>query len=92
MTIAYLVVGLIWIILSAIHWSHLLMLQNCIAGVIFLGMVECITWCFDFLLYNITGNFNWGAIAIGVLTSTISRTVSRLLVLSVSMGFGVVRK
>merc|ERR1712232_1227267 len=85
------VVGVIWIILSAIHWSKLLMLQNCIAGVIFLGMVECITWYFDFLSYNITGNFNWGAIVIGVLTSTAKRTVSRLLVLAVSMGFGVVK-
>ena len=91
MTIAYMIIGLIWIILSGIHWSRLLMLQNCIAGVIFLGMVECITWYFDFLSYNITGNFNWGAIAVGVLSSTIKRTVSRLLVLSVSMGFGVVK-
>mmetsp|Transcript_3288 Transcript_3288/g.5405 ORF Transcript_3288/g.5405 Transcript_3288/m.5405 type:complete len:491 (-) Transcript_3288:20-1492(-) len=91
MTVAYMVVGVIWIILSAIHWSKLLMLQNCISGVILLGMVECVTWYFDFLSYNITGNFNWGAIAIGVFTSTAKRTVSRLLVLAVSMGFGVVK-
>merc|ERR1712137_146032 len=83
--------GFLWIVLSAVHWSRLLLLQNCIAAVIGLGMIECITWYFDFLSYNHSGEFNWGAIAIGVFTSTVKRTVSRLLVLSVSMGFGVVK-
>merc|ERR1712137_197376 len=91
MTIFYLVIGVIWMILSAIYWNQLLVLQNCIAGVIFLGMVECITWYFDFLSYNIGGEFNWVAISIGVFSSTVKRTVSRLLVLVVSMGFGVVK-
>jgi hypothetical protein len=91
MTIAYLIVGIFWLILSAIHWKQLLALQNCIAVVIFLGMVECITWYSDFLSYNLRGNFNWGAIAIGVLSSTVKRTFSRVLVLVVAMGFGVVK-
>jgi len=84
--------GLIWLIFSAIHWTQLLMLQNCISGVIFLGMVECMTWYFDFLSYNSNGHFNWGAIIIGIFSSTLKRTVSRLLVLVVALGYGVVKK
>lgn len=91
MTLLYLVLGAIWMVLSALHWKELLMLQNCVAAVIFLGMVECVTWYFDFITYNYSGNFNWGAIVVGVLTSTLKRTVSRLLVLVVAMGYGVVK-
>ena len=90
-TIGYMVLGLFWIVLSAIHWKLLLPLQNAIAIVIFLGMVECLTWYFDFLTYNHLGNFNWGSISVGIAASTLKRTVSRLLVLVVSMGYGVVK-
>ena len=67
------------------------MVQNWISFVIFLGTVEAITWYFDLQIYNDFGHFSWTAITIGIITSTIKRTVSRLLVLVVSMGYGVVK-
>jgi len=91
MTVAYLILGLIWMVLVAWHWKEILPLQNCISVVIFLGMVECVTWYHDFHSYNDSGNFVWGAILVGVLTSTLKRTLSRLLVLVVAMGYGVVK-
>jgi len=91
MTVAYVFLGLLWSILVAFHWKQILQLQNCISLVIFLGMVECVTWYHDFSAYNSSGNFVWGAIVVGVLTSTLKRTLSRLLVLVVSMGYGVVK-
>jgi len=66
-------------------------LQNCIAGVIALGMIESATLYFDDLGYNISGRNYVGAMIVGVIVSTIKRTVSRLLVLIVAMGFGVVK-
>jgi len=91
MSIFYTVLALIWFIFSAIHWKQILPIQNCIAGVIGLGMIECSTWYFEYLNYNMTGVYHLGAIIVGILVSTFKRTLSRLLVLVVSMGFGVVK-
>src|SRR3990167_320809 len=85
------VVGCLWMILCAIHWEKLILLQYIISSIIFLGMVESITWYFDFLYYNHHANFHFSAILVGILSSTLKRTSSRVLVLVVSMGFGVVK-
>eukprot|EP01116_Phalansterium_solitarium_P023148 TRINITY_DN7966_c0_g1_i3.p1 TRINITY_DN7966_c0_g1~~TRINITY_DN7966_c0_g1_i3.p1 ORF type:complete len:553 (+),score=128.31 TRINITY_DN7966_c0_g1_i3:164-1822(+) len=91
MALVYLLFGIIWFIMSARHFRELLKLQNAIAGVIALGMVEMATWYFDNLGYNQHGRNYIGAMIVGVIVSTFKRTVSRILVLSVSIGFGVVR-
>src|SRR3990167_3701690 len=85
------VVGCLWMILCAIHWEKLILLQYIISSIIFLGMVESITWYFDFLYYNHHANFHFSAILVGILSSTLKHTSSRVLVLVVSMGFGVVK-
>lgn len=89
--VIYMILGLIWFVLSAIHYDKLLVIQNWIAGVIGLGMIETATWYFEYYNYNLTGDYHLGAIVVGILVSTFKRTVSRLLVLVVAMGFGVVK-
>jgi hypothetical protein len=91
LSLAYLVLGIWWFTVSACHWRRLLQLQYAIAGVIFLGMTESATWYFDNLDYDVTGQNSMGAIVFGILASTVKRTVSRVLVLVVSLGFGVVK-
>jgi len=81
----------IWFVLSARHWRQLLPLQYCIAGVIALGMIEGATWYFEFLALNLEGETYLSATMIGIAVSTLKRTVSRVLVLVVSMGYGVVK-
>src|SRR3990167_6961739 len=71
------VVGCLWMILCAIHWEKLILLQYIISSIIFLGMVESITWYFDFLYYNHHANFHFSAILVGILSSTLKRTSSR---------------
>jgi len=91
MSLLYLSLGVLWFILCARYWRELLRLQNCISGVIALGMVETATWYFDYVSFNTSGTRGLGPIIIGVFASTVKKTVSRLLVLVVSLGYGVVR-
>lgn len=54
-------------------------------------MIETATLYFDDLGYNISGENYVAAMMVGVIISTVKRTISRLLVLVVSMGYGVVK-
>jgi len=90
-SLVYLVLGIFWFVLSLKHRSQLLKLQNCIAGVIALGMIESATLYFDNLGYNNIGENFIGAMIVGVIVSTVKRTISRILVLVVSMGYGVMK-
>jgi hypothetical protein len=78
----------VWFGISLRHWRKLLQIQLWIAGVILLGMIESATLYFADLEYNNTGSADG---TFGVLISTLKRAVSRVLVLVVAMGFGVVK-
>lgn len=91
LSLLYLGLAIVWFVLSAMHWRKLLMVQNCVAGVIALGMMESTTWYFVLKDYNINGQYQTGSVIVAILISTMKRTVSRLLVLVVSMGYGVVK-
>jgi len=80
-----------WLGISCWHRRVLLMVQYWIALVIFLGLVESISWFLEFLIANVDGKRNWPAIETAILVSTCKRTLSRVLVLIVSMGYGVVK-
>jgi len=48
-------------------------------------------WYLDYLSFNRGGVRGATPVVLGVLASTVKKTVSRLLVLSVALGYGVVR-
>jgi hypothetical protein len=56
-----------------------------------LCLVEMATWYFDYVNYNQTGFRHVGPVVVGMLASVVRRAVSRMLVISVSLGFGVVK-
>ncbi|XP_002971001.2 transmembrane protein 87B [Selaginella moellendorffii] len=91
MSLAYLVLGVIWFIQYARFWRDILQLQNCISVVIFLGHAEMALWYFDYANFNATGRRPMGITAWAVTIGAMRKTVSRLLVLIVSMGYGVVK-
>lgn len=91
LALAYLLLGILWFGASLRHWRKLLSIQFWIAGVVFLGMAESATLYFADLEYNNSGLANAGAAVFGILMSTLKRTVSRVLVLVVAMGYGVVK-
>ncbi|KAL3824511.1 hypothetical protein ACJIZ3_020540 [Penstemon smallii] len=91
MSLAFVVLGIFWFSQYARFWREVLPLQNCITLVITLGMLEMAFWYFDYAEFNETGVRPTGITVWAVTFGTVRRTVSWLIILIVSMGYGVVR-
>ncbi|CAI7864405.1 unnamed protein product, partial [Closterium sp. NIES-54] len=91
MSIAYLLLGLLWLVQYARFWRDVLQLQHCITAVLFLAMVEMAAWYFDFVNFNASGYRPIGITVWAVSVGAVRKAVSRVLILVVAMGFGVVR-
>ncbi|KAK4377119.1 hypothetical protein RND71_003415 [Anisodus tanguticus] len=91
MTVAYILLAAIWCLQYVKHRQDVLPLQYYITGVIALGLLEMIFWYFDYAYFNNTGTRPVGLTTWVVTIGATRRTVSRLLILSISMGYGVVR-
>ncbi|KAE9605823.1 putative Lung seven transmembrane receptor [Lupinus albus] len=91
MSFAFVLLGIFWFSKYARFWREVFPLQNCITLVITLGMFEMALWYFDYAEFNETGIRPTGTTIWAVTFGTVKRTVSRLIILIVSMGYGVVR-
>ena len=88
---AYIVIGAIWAIACARHWKELMILQNYVTVVLALGMMEMALRYYDFAQFNRSGTRGFALMMMSSIMHTLKQTVSRLLVLVVSMGFGIVK-
>ncbi|KAI3448312.1 hypothetical protein Pfo_004977 [Paulownia fortunei] len=91
MSITYAILCAIWVFQYVRYWNDVLLLQHCITSVIALGLLEMTFWYFDYAYFNSTGTRPVGITTWVVTIGAIRRTVSRILILSVAMGYGVVR-
>lgn len=91
MSLAFVILGLFWFSQYARFWREVLHLQNCITLVITLGMFEMALWYFEYAEFNETGVRPMGITAWAVTFGTVKRTVARVIILMVAMGYGVVR-
>uniref|UniRef100_A0ACD5YP63 Uncharacterized protein n=1 Tax=Avena sativa TaxID=4498 RepID=A0ACD5YP63_AVESA len=91
MSLAYLVLGLLWFLQFVRYWKDILQLHYHITAVIALGMCEMAFWYFEYANFNSTGTRPMGITMWAVTFTAVKKTVSRLLLLVVSMGYGVVR-
>ncbi|ONK62695.1 uncharacterized protein A4U43_C07F7000 [Asparagus officinalis] len=91
MSLAYLVLGLGWFLRFVRFWKDILQLHYHITAVIALGMCEMAFWYFEYANFNSTGARPMGITLWAVTFTAVKKTVSRLLLLVVSMGYGVVR-
>ncbi|MCO5578092.1 hypothetical protein L7F22_031930 [Adiantum nelumboides] len=91
MSLAYLVLGVAWISQYMRYWRDILALQNYLTAIITLGMFEVTLWYFEYANFNVTGRRPIGITFWAVTFGTVKKTLSRLLILVVSMGYGVVR-
>ncbi|GKV23849.1 hypothetical protein SLEP1_g33538 [Rubroshorea leprosula] len=91
MSLAYLLLSVIWFVQCLRFWKDILQLQHCISAVIGLGLLQMILWYFDFANFDNTGMRPVVITTWVVTIGAIRKTVSRLIILSVSMGYGVVR-
>ena len=91
MSLAFVILAIFWFSQYIKFWREVLPLQNCITVVIALGMFEMTLWYFEYVEFNKTGVRPRGITFWAVTFGTIKRTVARVVMLMVSMGFGVVR-
>ncbi|KAM4695401.1 transmembrane protein 87B [Discoglossus pictus] len=91
MCIMYILLGLLWLYWSAYYWKDLLRIQFWIAAVIFLGMLEKAVFYSEYQNVNSTGVSSYGLLIFAELVSAIKRTLARLLVTIVSLGYGIVK-
>ncbi|CAN9499932.1 unnamed protein product [Ophioblennius macclurei] len=91
MCIVYILYALLWFIWAACYWKDLLRIQFWIAGVIFLGMVEKAVFCAEYENTNAVGSPSTGLLIFAELISALKRTLARLLVIIVSLGYGIVK-
>ncbi|KAK3014930.1 hypothetical protein RJ639_009946 [Escallonia herrerae] len=91
MSLTYLVLGLLWFLRFVQYWKDIIQLHYHITAVIGLGMCEMALWYFEYANFDATGSRPMGITLWAVTFSAVKKTVSRLLLLVVSMGYGVVR-
>ena len=91
MSIVYLLYAIGWLVASAMQWRDLLRIQFWIGGVIFLGMLEKAVFYAEYQSINSTGQSVKSAILLAELVSCLKRTLARMLVIIVSLGFGIVK-
>lgn len=84
----YFTLAFIWSVFSALHWNSLLRIQFWVGAVILLGMLEKACFYFEYHQANEYGISSLSLALIAELVSCVKRTLSRILVLIVSMGFG----
>nr|XP_058134052.1 transmembrane protein 87B isoform X2 [Dasypus novemcinctus] len=91
MCIVYILYGLLWLTWSACYWKDILRIQFWIAAVIFLGMLEKAVFYAEYQNINSTGLSTRGLLVFAELVSAMKRTLARLLVLVVGLGYGIVK-
>uniref|UniRef100_A0A3B3RZH8 Transmembrane protein 87B n=1 Tax=Paramormyrops kingsleyae TaxID=1676925 RepID=A0A3B3RZH8_9TELE len=91
MCMVYILYALFWFLWSACYWKDLLRIQFWIAGVIFLGMVEMAVFCAEYENTNLVGSASQGLLIFAELLSALKRSLARLLVIIVSLGYGIIK-
>ncbi|XP_012598270.1 transmembrane protein 87B isoform X2 [Microcebus murinus] len=91
MCIVYILYGILWLMWSACYWKDILRIQFWIAAVIFLGMLEKAVFYSEYQNINSTGLSTQSLLIFAELISASKRTLARLLVIIVSLGYGIVK-
>ncbi|XP_051535352.1 transmembrane protein 87A-like [Myxocyprinus asiaticus] len=91
MCIIYVILGVLWLALSACYWRDLLRIQFWIGGVIFLGMLEKAVYYAEFQSIRYDGHSVQGAVVFAEVLSAVKRTLARVLVIIASLGYGIVK-
>ncbi|TMS07592.1 Transmembrane protein 87A [Larimichthys crocea] len=90
MCIMYVLLAVLWLVLSACYWRDLLRIQFWIGGVIFLGMLEKAVYYAEFQSIRYDGLSVHGAVVFAEALSAVKRTLARVLVIIASLGYGIV--
>uniref|UniRef100_A0A0K0FJN3 Transmembrane protein 87A (inferred by orthology to a human protein) n=1 Tax=Strongyloides venezuelensis TaxID=75913 RepID=A0A0K0FJN3_STRVS len=87
----YSIMLFVWLYLCARKWKDLLKIQFWIGIVILVGLIEKAVFLSEFSTVNETGFTTSGMIEFAEIISSFKRTLSRVLIIIVSIGYGVVK-
>jgi len=87
----YVLLGLAWLLVCSLHWREILRIQFWIGGVLLLGMLEKAMFTAEYQNINNSGKATEGLILAAEVVSCAKRTLARMLVIIVSLGFGIVK-
>lgn len=91
LAVAHSLVALVWAVVCYCYRQDLMFLQLWISIVLAMGMMETTTYFAYYVEWNHEGEATLGLLTFSLVLGVIKRMISRLLVLVVSMGYGVVR-
>uniref|UniRef100_A0AAV2JGM2 Transmembrane protein 87A n=1 Tax=Knipowitschia caucasica TaxID=637954 RepID=A0AAV2JGM2_KNICA len=91
MCIVYVFFGALWLVWCACYWRDLLRIQFWIGAVIILGMLEKAVFYSEYQSIRYKGDYVQGAVIFAELLSALKRSLARILVLIVSLGYGIVK-
>ncbi|XP_065869843.1 uncharacterized protein [Euphorbia lathyris] len=91
MSLAYLALGIVWFLWFVKYWKDIIQLHYHITAVIGFGMCEMALWYFEYSNFNSNGIRPMRITVWAVSFSAVKKSISRLLLLVVSMGYGVVK-
>ncbi|XP_042243715.1 transmembrane protein 87A-like isoform X2 [Thunnus maccoyii] len=91
MCIVYVLFGTLWLFWCACYWRDLLRIQFWIGAVIILGMLEKAVFYSEYQSIRYKGDYIQGAVIFAELLSALKRSLARILVLIVSLGYGIVK-
>lgn len=87
----YVVLAIIWLLLSLRWWTELFSIQKCIGVVILFGIAESAMWYSFFKDWNETGHRGSKMLVISVGCTVVKSCFSYMLVLVASLGWGITR-
>ncbi|KAJ8289129.1 hypothetical protein COCON_G00017880 [Conger conger] len=91
MVIVYVLFALLWLVWSLCYWRDLLRIQFWVGAVILLGMLEKAVFYSEYQSIRYRGDYVQGAVIFAELLSDLKRSLARVLVLIVSLGYGIVK-
>lgn len=91
MCVVYVILGVIWLTVSFLQWRDLLRIQFWICAVILLGMLEKAMFYAEYQRVNSNGVNKQSVVLFAEWVSCAKRTLARMLVIIVSLGFGIVK-
>lgn len=91
MCIVYVFFGALWLFWCACYWRDLLRIQFWIGAVIILGMLEKAVFYSEYQSIRYKGDYVQDAVIFAELLSALKRSLARILVLIVSLGYGIVK-
>ncbi|XP_071790690.1 transmembrane protein 87B-like [Asterias amurensis] len=87
----YSIMAFLWLLMLACQWRDLLRIQFWIGGVMLLGLLEKAVFYAEYEHLNTEGTSMPGAIIFAELVSCMKRSLARMLVVIVSLGYGITR-